>query len=119
MAPPAEFVHLLLRQAGPQRAGLAPRDIAGYLSSAAWPAPRPCSAPAQLTGRTALERAAKAGALGAACLSRAALVHDLGRPALVANMLRVFKISSPMSVGSWLLLAGYAPAAAGAARHLD
>ena len=44
----------------------------------------------------------------------AALVHDLGRPARFANMLRVFKISSPMSVGSWLL-AGYVPAAAAAA----
>jgi hypothetical protein len=45
----------------------------------------------------------------------AALVHDLGRPARFANMLRVFKVSSPMSVGSWLL-SGYVPAAAAASR---
>jgi formate-dependent nitrite reductase membrane component NrfD len=39
----------------------------------------------------------------------AALVHDLGRPARFLHMLRVFKVSSPMSVGSWLLSA-YVPA---------
>jgi hypothetical protein len=36
-------------------------------------------------------------------------VHDLGRPSRFINMLRVFKVTSPMSVGSWLLSA-YAPA---------
>ena len=30
-------------------------------------------------------------------------MHDLGRPARFLNMLRVFKVTSPMSVGSWLL----------------
>jgi hypothetical protein len=44
----------------------------------------------------------------------AALIHDLGRPARFLNMLRVFKISSPMSVGSWLL-SGYVPVAGVAA----
>ncbi len=84
-----------------------PRDIAGYLFLGGLAgASSLLGAGAQLTGRTALERAAKAGALGAACLSMAALAHDLGRPARFANMLRVFKISSPMSVGSWIL-AGY------------
>jgi len=92
-----------------------PRDIAGYLFLGGLAgASSLLGAGAQLTGRTALERAAKAGALGAACLSMAALAHDLGRPARFANMLRVFKISSPMSVGSWIL-AGYVPAAAAAA----
>ena len=32
-----------------------------------------------------------------------ALVHDLGRPERFLNMLRVFKPTSPLSVGSWLL----------------
>jgi hypothetical protein len=92
-----------------------PRDIAGYLFLGGLAgASSLLGAGAQLTGRTALERAAKAGALGAACLSMAALAHDLGRPARFANMLRVFKISSPMSVGSWIL-AGYVPAATAAA----
>jgi len=31
------------------------------------------------------------------------LIHDLGRPARFLHMLRVFKISSPMSMGSWIL----------------
>lgn len=69
---------------------------------------------AQLTGRPSLARAAKSGALGAGSLSMAALIHDLGRPARFLNMLRVVKISSPMSVGSWLL-GGYVPAAGVAA----
>ena len=57
---------------------------------------------------------AKVGALGAISLSAVALVHDLGRPGRFANMLRVFKPSSPMSAGSWLL-AGYGPVAGAAA----
>ena len=65
---------------------------------------------AQLTGRPGLARPAKAAAAAAAGLSVAALVHDLGRPGRFYNMLRVFKPTSPMSVGSWLL-AGYVPLA--------
>src|SRR5438067_6683969 len=33
------------------------------------------------------------------------LVSDLGRPERFLNMLRVFKVTSPMSVGSWILFA--------------
>jgi hypothetical protein len=69
---------------------------------------------AQLAGERELARAAKAAAAGAIGLSAVALVHDLGRPQRFANMLRVFKVTSPMSVGSWLLSA-YGPAAAAAA----
>jgi Polysulphide reductase, NrfD len=65
---------------------------------------------AQLTSRPGLECVAKAGSMGAAGLSLAALVHDLGRPMRFVNMLRTFKVTSPMSVGSWLLSA-YVPAA--------
>jgi len=36
-------------------------------------------------------------------VSPALLVSDLGRPERFLNMLRVFKITSPMSVGSWVL----------------
>jgi hypothetical protein len=43
-----------------------------------------------------------------------ALVKDLGRPDRFLNMLRVFKPTSPMSVGSWLL-AAYVPTAGAAA----
>lgn len=87
------------------------RDIAGYLflgglagASAA------VGAGAHLTGRRGLARAAKLGAAGAAGLSLVALVHDLGRPTRFLNMLRVFKVTSPMNVGSWLL-AAFGPAA--------
>jgi formate-dependent nitrite reductase membrane component NrfD len=66
------------------------------------------------TGNRELARVSKAGAVVAVGASGAALVADLGRPARFLNMLRVFKVSSPMSVGSWLL-AGYGPAAAAAA----
>lgn len=67
------------------------------------------AAGAQRTGRPGLERGTKLGAVTAAALSGAALVHDLGRPARFANMLRTFKPTSPMSMGSWLL-AAYGPA---------
>lgn len=43
-------------------------------------------------------------AIGGA-LSPALLVADLGVPSRFLNMLRVFKIQSPMSVGSWTLVA--------------
>jgi formate-dependent nitrite reductase membrane component NrfD len=32
------------------------------------------------------------------------LISDLGRPERFLKMLRVFKVTSPMSVGSWILL---------------
>ena len=37
-------------------------------------------------------------------VSPALLISDLGRPERALNMFRVFKVTSPMSVGSWLLL---------------
>src|SRR5439155_16428891 len=51
---------------------------------------------------------------GGAVLGTGLLVHDLGRPGRFLNMLRVFRPTSPMSVGSWML-AAYAPLAAGSA----
>ncbi|MGH3743792.1 MAG: NrfD/PsrC family molybdoenzyme membrane anchor subunit [Mycobacteriales bacterium] len=68
------------------------------------------AAGASLTGRSDLARVMKVGSVGAIGLGAVGLVHDLGKPSRFYNMLRVFKPSSPMSVGSWLL-AGYAPAA--------
>ena len=69
---------------------------------------------AHLTGNRELALAAKAAAAGAISLSMVALVHDLGRPARFVNMLRVLKVTSPMSVGTWLV-SGYAPLALTAA----
>jgi len=89
----------------------AARDIAGYLFLGGLAgASSTLAAAAQLSGRPALARPLKLGAAGAIQLSLAALIHDLGRPARFLNMLRVFKPTSPMSVGVWLLGA-YAPAA--------
>ena len=44
----------------------------------------------------------------------ALLIHDLGRPERFLNMLRVFRPTSPMNVGSWILAAA-APAAVASA----
>ncbi|MEU6591075.1 NrfD/PsrC family molybdoenzyme membrane anchor subunit [Streptomyces sp. NPDC046881] len=86
-----------------------PLDIAGYLYLGGLAgASSLLAAGAGATGLPALGRTAKLGAAGAITLSLAALVHDLGRPARFLNMLRVFKPTSPMSVGSWIL-SGYAP----------
>jgi len=72
------------------------------------------AAGAGLSGYRELARVAKVGALGGISLSAVALIHDLGRPDRFLNMLRVFKPSSPMSMGSWLLIA-YGPLAGAAA----
>ncbi len=72
------------------------------------------AAGSQLSGHRELARVAKVTALGAISGSAVALIHDLGRPGRFFNMLRVFKPSSPMSMGSWLL-AGYGPLAGAAA----
>ena len=61
------------------------------------------AAGADLTDRPALRRTGRLGALVALTLSMAALVHDLGRPERFLTMLRVVKVTSPMSVGTWML----------------
>lgn len=57
--------------------------------------------------------------IAAACsiLSPILLVWDLGRPKLFLNMLRVLKLQSPMSVGSWIVSAFGAASVAGAVLH--
>lgn len=72
------------------------------------------AASAQMAGYRELAKVAKVGALGAISLSVVALIHDLGRPERFLNMLRVFKPTSPMNVGAWLLT-GYGPVAGAAA----
>ena len=90
-------------------------DVPGYLFFGGLAgASSVLAAAAQLTGRRGLARAAKTAALGGISLSSMFLINDLGRPARFHHMLRVFKLSSPMSVGSWLLSA-YGPAAGAAA----
>jgi Polysulphide reductase, NrfD len=114
MVPDAEFTSYYGRPVIKEPVWKAP-DVAGYLFFGGLAgASSVLAASAHLSGHRELARVGKAGALGAISLSAAALVHDLGRPARFTNMLRVFKPSSPMSVGSWLL-AGYGPVAGAAA----
>jgi hypothetical protein len=61
------------------------------------------AAGAQLTGRKTLRRNTRLSALVAVGLGAVALVKDLGRPERFVNMLRTVKLTSPMSVGSWIL----------------
>lgn len=87
------------------------REIAGYFFLGGMAgASSVVAAVAQRSGRDSVVKPAKLAAAGGAMLSLVALVTDLGRPTRALNMLRVFKPTSPMSVGTWLL-SGYAPAA--------
>ncbi len=72
------------------------------------------AAGASVTGRDSLRRTGRLGALVALTFSMAALVHDLGKPSRFLNMLRTVKLTSPMSVGTWIL-STYGPFAALAA----
>ncbi len=72
------------------------------------------AAGASMCGDPALARRARITALVSIGVSGILLVKDLGRPARFYNMLRVVKVTSPMSVGSWLI-AAYAPLTAAAA----
>jgi DMSO reductase anchor subunit len=73
---------------------------------------------AAVTGRPGLERWARLAAVGGAATGTVALVHDLGRPERFLNMLRVFKPTSPLSVGSWILAPFGALSTLSAASHL-
>jgi hypothetical protein len=73
---------------------------------------------AALTGRPDLERVARLTAAGGAAAGSVALVHDLGRPERFLHMLRVFKPTSPLSVGSYILAPFSTFAGAAAATQL-
>lgn len=53
----------------------------------------------------ALRRGGRIAALVAVALGGGALAKDLGRPERALNMMRTVKLTSPMSVGSWILTA--------------
>lgn len=81
-------------------------DIPAYLFSGGLAAGSALlAAGADLTDRPALRRAARLTAAAATGFSGAALVHDLGKPSRFLNMLRVAKLTSPMSVGTWIISA--------------
>jgi hypothetical protein len=56
-----------------------------------------------LRGNDVLARRAWGTSLAAITVSPALLTSDLGKPVRFLNMLRMFKVTSPMSVGSWVL----------------
>ncbi|SCG70438.1 NrfD/PsrC family molybdoenzyme membrane anchor subunit [Micromonospora inositola] len=90
-------------------------DIAAYLFTGGLAAGSALvAAGAQLTGRPGLRRVGRWTALGGIGASTYFLVHDLGRPTRFHHMLRVAKLTSPMSVGTWIL-AAFGPAAGVAA----
>ncbi len=74
---------------------------------------------ADATDREALRRTSRVAAAGGALVSVGALVHDLGRPTRFLNMLRVFKPTSPLSVGSWILAPFSGAATVAAASELS
>ena len=59
---------------------------------------------ARVTGQERLAKTALYVGAVFDLVSPALLVSDLGRPERFLNMLRVFKVTSPMSVGSWVLV---------------
>lgn len=77
------------------------------------------AAGAQLTGRALLRRNCRLSAMAAVGLGAVALVEDLGRPERFLNMLRVIKVTSPMSLGSWILSAFSTGAGVAAAAEVD
>lgn len=56
-----------------------------------------------LTGRPTLRERARYASMAALGVGAVALVTDLGRPERFLNMMRTVKLTSPMSVGSWIL----------------
>jgi Polysulphide reductase, NrfD len=59
---------------------------------------------AELRGNDILSRRAWTTATAGVTISPLLLISDLGRPRRFLNMLRMFKVTSPMSVGSWILM---------------
>ena len=60
---------------------------------------------ARIAGNHRLARSCLYIGAVADAVSPVLLISDLGRPERFLNMLRVFKVTSPMSVGSWILVA--------------
>jgi len=58
---------------------------------------------AKLTGHERLARTSLFVSAAMELVSPLLLISDLGRPERFLNMFRVFKVTSPMSVGSWIL----------------
>lgn len=113
MVPPASFTSYYGRpvlKPSPWEADIPAYLFAGGLAAGS----ALLAAGGDLTGRPALRRTGRLGAAAGLAVSMVALVHDLGRPSRFANMLRTAKLTSPMSVGTWII-SGFAPFAGVAA----
>ena len=102
MVPPAEFTSYYGRnivKPSPWKAEIPAYFFAGGVAAGS----SLLAAGADLTGRDSLRRTGRLGAIVALTFSMAALVHDLGKPSRFLNMLRTVKLTSPMSVGTWIL----------------
>ncbi len=118
MVPPAEFRSYYGRPIIKQPVWKVP-DVPAYLYlGGAAGVSASLAALADATDRPALRRIGRLAAATGATVSVGALIHDLGRPTRFLNMLRVFKPTSPLSVGSWLLAPFGTLAAAAAAAEL-
>ena len=73
---------------------------------------------ARVSGNRPLARSASVLAAAGLTVSPVLLIKDLGRPERFANMLRVFKPTSPMNVGSWILSAAGTAAGVAAAGEI-
>ncbi len=60
---------------------------------------------ARLSGNRTVERRSLFTALAAVTVSPILLISDLGKPSRFINMLRVFKPTSPMNIGTWVISA--------------
>ena len=79
----------------------------------------PAAPPASPTIQDALRRNCRLAAISAVGLGAVALVRDLGRPERFLNMLRTIKLTSPMSLGSWILSAFSTGAGVAAGAEID
>jgi hypothetical protein len=86
--------------------------FAGGMAGAA----APLALAAEMRGEGGLARRAWLVALAGVGASPMLLISDLGRPERFHHMLRVFKPTSPMNMGSWILSATGTAIALGAAR---
>jgi hypothetical protein len=89
-----------------------------FVGGAAGAAAAVATAADWLTDDDELVRSARWVAAVGGLLSPALLTMDLGRPERFLNMLRVFKLQSPMNVGAWTLTAFSSFAAASAFANL-
>ncbi|MFL5934959.1 MAG: NrfD/PsrC family molybdoenzyme membrane anchor subunit [Gaiellaceae bacterium] len=72
---------------------------------------------ARMAGNETLARRSLYVAAAADIVSPVLLISDLGRPERFLNMFRVFKVTSPMSVGSWILAYSSAASSVSAFLH--